>query len=55
MSTENLNQNNEKPVVEKEKKELTPQELQKRKKMIIFPLLFLLFAVDVADLRPVRG
>ncbi len=26
------------------KKELTPQELQKRKKMIIFPLLFLLFA-----------
>lgn len=44
MSTENLNQNNEKPVVEKEKKELTPQELQKRKKMIIFPLLFLLFA-----------
>lgn len=44
MSTENLNQNKEKPVVEKEKKELTPQELQKRKKMIIFPLLFLLFA-----------
>lgn len=26
------------------KKELTPQELQRRKKMIIFPLLFLLFA-----------
>lgn len=44
MSTENLNQNNEKPVEGKEKKELTPQELQKRKKMIIFPLLFLLFA-----------
>jgi conjugative transposon TraM protein len=44
MSTENLNQNKEKPVAEKEKKELTPQELQKRKKMIIFPLLFLLFA-----------
>ena len=44
MSTENLNQNKEKPVGGKEKKELTPQELQKRKKMIIFPLLFLLFA-----------
>lgn len=44
MSTENLNQNNDKPVEGKEKKELTPQELQKRKKMIIFPLLFLLFA-----------
>lgn len=44
MSTENLNQNNEKPAGVKEKKELTPQELQKRKKMIIFPLLFLLFA-----------
>lgn len=27
-----------------EKKELTPQQLQKRKKMVIFPLLFLLFA-----------
>ena len=26
------------------KKELTPQQLQKRKKMIVFPLLFLLFA-----------
>ncbi|MDD3062951.1 MAG: conjugative transposon protein TraM [Massilibacteroides sp.] len=44
MSTENLNQNKEKPIEGKEKKELTPQELQKRKKMIIFPLLFLLFA-----------
>ncbi|MDL2303112.1 conjugative transposon protein TraM [Dysgonomonas sp. OttesenSCG-928-D17] len=44
MSTENLNQNKEKPAEGKEKKELTPQELQKRKKMIIFPLLFLLFA-----------
>jgi conjugative transposon TraM protein len=31
-------------VAEKEKKELTPQQLQKRKKMVIFPLLFLLFA-----------
>lgn len=27
-----------------EKKELTPQQLQRRKKMLIFPLLFLLFA-----------
>ena len=43
MST-NENQNKEKPVAEKEKKELTPQQLQKRKKMVIFPLLFLLFA-----------
>ncbi|GGK19133.1 conjugative transposon protein TraM [Parabacteroides faecis] len=38
------NENQNKPVAGKEKKELTPQELQKRKKMIIFPLLFLLFA-----------
>jgi len=44
MSTENLDQNKEKPAGVKEKKELTPQELQRRKKMIIFPLLFLLFA-----------
>ncbi len=29
---------------EKDKKELTPQQLQQRKKMIVFPLLFLLFA-----------
>lgn len=43
MSTKE-NQNKEKPVAEKEKKELTPQELQKRKKMVIFPLLFLLLA-----------
>lgn len=47
MSTENLNQNKEKPAEGKEKKELTPQELQKRKKMIIFPLLFLLFATSM--------
>lgn len=40
MSTENLKQN--KPVAEK--KELTPQQLQKRKKMVVYPLLFLLFA-----------
>lgn len=38
------NENQNKPVAEKEKKELTPQQLQKRKKMVIFPLLFLLFA-----------
>ena len=30
MSTENLNQNKEKPAEGKEKKELTPQELLKR-------------------------
>lgn len=29
---------------EKQNKQLTPQQLQKRKKMLIFPLLFLLFA-----------
>jgi len=39
-----MNENQNKPVAEKEKKELTPQQLQKRKKMVIFPLLFLLFA-----------
>lgn len=44
MSTENLNQNKEKSAGVKEKKELTPQQLQKRKKMIVYPLLFLLFA-----------
>lgn len=43
MST-NENQNKEAPAVKEEKKALTPQQLQKRKKMIIFPLLFLLFA-----------
>lgn len=45
MSTEN--QNKEKPVEVKEKKELTPQQMQKRKKMFIFPLLFLLFAASM--------
>jgi len=40
--SENKNENN-KPAGEKEKKELTPQELQRRKKMIVYPLLFLLF------------
>lgn len=48
MSTnENQNQNTEAnkdaPAVKDEKKVLTPQQLQKRKKMVIFPLLFLLF------------
>jgi conjugative transposon TraM protein len=31
----------------KEKKPLSPQQLQKRKKMVIFPLFFLLFAVSM--------
>lgn len=47
MSTnENQNKtpNKEAPAVKEEKKALTPQQLQKRKKMVIFPLLFLLFA-----------
>ena len=39
---ENKNENT-KPAGEKEKKELTPQQLQRRKKMVVFPLLFLLF------------
>ncbi len=33
--------------VEEEKKPLSPQQLQKRKKMVIFPLFFLLFAVSM--------
>lgn len=33
-----------KPAADREIRELTPQQLQKRKKMVIFPLLFLLFA-----------
>ncbi len=45
MSTEN--QNKEKPAEVKEKKELTPQQMQKRKKMVIFPLLILLFAASM--------
>lgn len=40
----NTTEKQSKPVAEKEKKQLTPQQLQKRKKMLIFPLLFLLFA-----------
>jgi conjugative transposon TraM protein len=44
---ENKESNNgAKPVVE-EKKPLSPQQLQKRKKMVIFPLFFLLFAVSM--------
>jgi len=43
MST-NENQNKEAPAVKEDKRALTPQQLQKRKKMVIFPLLFLLFA-----------
>lgn len=35
-----------KPAAE-EKKPLTPQQLQKRKKMVIFPLFFLLFALSM--------
>lgn len=37
------NENQNKPVAEKEKKELTPQQFQKRKKMLIYPLFGLLF------------
>ncbi len=40
----NTTEKQNKPVAEKEEKQLTPQQIQKRKKMLIFPLLFLLFA-----------
>lgn len=43
---EKENNNGEKPAG-KEKKPLSPQQLQKRKKMVIFPLFFLLFAVSM--------
>ena len=43
---EKENNNGEKPAV-KEKKPFSPQQLQKRKKMVIFPLFFLLFAVSM--------
>jgi len=43
---EKENNNGAKPAVE-EKKPLSPQQLQKRKKMVIFPLFFLLFAVSL--------
>ncbi|QGY46387.1 conjugative transposon protein TraM [Maribellus comscasis] len=39
--------NNGEKLVAKEKKSLSPQQLQKRKKMVIFPLFFLLFAVSM--------
>jgi conjugative transposon TraM protein len=43
---EKKNNCGEKPTV-KEKMPLSPQQLQKRKKMVIFPLFFLLFAVSM--------
>lgn len=43
---EKENNNGTKPALE-EKKQLTPQQLQKRKKMLIFPLFILLFAVSM--------
>lgn len=49
MSSENEGNENKQNVAEtkkeeKPKKELTPQEIQKRKKMLVYPLFFLLFA-----------
>lgn len=41
---QNLNQETSNSKEEKEKKQLSPQELQKRKKLFIFPLMFLAFA-----------
>lgn len=41
---QNLNQETSNNKERKEKKQLSPQELQKRKKLIIFPLMFLAFA-----------
>lgn len=38
---QNLNQETSNYKEGKEKKQLSPQELQKRKKLIIFPLMFL--------------
>jgi len=48
-TNENQNRGADKdaPAVKEEKKSLTPQQLQKRKKMVIFPLLFLLFAASM--------
>ncbi|HBL74312.1 MAG: conjugative transposon protein TraM [Bacteroidetes bacterium GWF2_42_66] len=43
---EKENNSGAKPDVE-EKKPLSPQQLQKRKKMVIFPLFFLLFAISM--------
>lgn len=39
--------NNGEKLAAKEKKPLSPQQLQKRKKIVIFPLFFLLFAVSM--------
>ncbi|MEZ5198382.1 MAG: conjugative transposon protein TraM [Bacteroidales bacterium] len=39
--------NNGEKLAAKEKKPLSPQQLQKRKKMVIFPLFFLLFVVSM--------
>lgn len=49
MSSENTGNDHKPDIVEtkkesKPKKELTPQEMQKRKKMLVYPLFFLLFA-----------
>lgn len=49
MSSENTGNDRKPDVVEtkkesKPKKELTPQEMQKRKKMLVYPLFFLIFA-----------
>ncbi len=43
----NTTEKQNKPAAEKEKKQLTPQQIQKRKKMVIFPLLFLLFTASM--------
>ncbi|GHU13530.1 conjugative transposon protein TraM [Betaproteobacteria bacterium] len=40
----NENESNEKKTAGAEKKELTPQQIQKRKKMLVYPLFFLVFA-----------
>ncbi|GHU68026.1 conjugative transposon protein TraM [Bacteroidia bacterium] len=40
----NENESNEKKTDGAEKKELTPQQIQKRKKMLVYPLFFLVFA-----------
>lgn len=49
MSSENEGSENKQNIAEtkkaeKPKKELTPQEIQKRKKMLVYPLFFLIFA-----------
>lgn len=41
---------------EKQRKELTPAEMQRRKKMLVYPLIFILFAgAIVAHIRSVIG